>query len=147
MKEIHTQIEINATPERVWKILTNFAAYPEWNPFIRSAVCQELKPGEIIEIALLPPEGEGWTFHPVLTTVHPERELEWLGRFILPGLFDGRHSFRIRVVDQNHIRFTQAESFRGVLVPFFGGLLEKTRAGFEEMNCALKQRAESTLSL
>src|SRR5208337_3854746 len=35
MKEIHTEIEINAPAEKVWKVLTDFAAYPEWNPFVR----------------------------------------------------------------------------------------------------------------
>ena len=35
------------------------------------------------------------TFKPTVLAVHPERELRWLGRFILPGLFDGEHSFRI----------------------------------------------------
>jgi uncharacterized membrane protein len=34
MKEIHTEIEINAPAEKVWRVLTDFAAYPEWNPFV-----------------------------------------------------------------------------------------------------------------
>jgi uncharacterized protein YndB with AHSA1/START domain len=32
MRELRDEIEIEATPERVWEILTDFAAYPEWNP-------------------------------------------------------------------------------------------------------------------
>ena len=35
MKEIHTEIEIHAPAERVWQVLTDFAAYPQWNSFIR----------------------------------------------------------------------------------------------------------------
>ncbi len=147
MTELHTQIEIAAPAERVWKILTNFSAYQEWNPFIRSAICADLKPGAVLEIALLPPGGEGWTFRPVLTTVHAERELKWLGRLFLPGLFDGEHRFTIEVLDSHHVRFVQSEKFRGLLVPFFKGLLAKTSRGFEEMNHALKSRAESSLTL
>jgi uncharacterized protein YndB with AHSA1/START domain len=33
MKEIHTEIEINSPAEKVWRVLTDFATYPEWNPF------------------------------------------------------------------------------------------------------------------
>ena len=35
-KEIKTEILINAAPEKVWSILTNFEKYPDWNPFIKS---------------------------------------------------------------------------------------------------------------
>jgi len=33
-KEIKTSIEISASPETIWKILTNFEDYENWNPFI-----------------------------------------------------------------------------------------------------------------
>jgi uncharacterized protein YndB with AHSA1/START domain len=36
-KQLHATIEIDATQERVWQILTDFAAYPDWNPFITRA--------------------------------------------------------------------------------------------------------------
>ena len=35
MKEIQTEIEINASAEKVWRVLIDFAAYSEWNPFVR----------------------------------------------------------------------------------------------------------------
>ena len=34
MKELQSEIEINAPAERVWEVLADFASYPRWNPFI-----------------------------------------------------------------------------------------------------------------
>ena len=36
-KQLRTHIDIHASPERVWQVLTDFAAYPDWNPFITRA--------------------------------------------------------------------------------------------------------------
>ena len=36
MKEISTNININATAEKVWSVLTNFSKYSDWNPFIKT---------------------------------------------------------------------------------------------------------------
>ena len=32
MKSISTEVIIDANIEKVWKILSDFPAYPEWNP-------------------------------------------------------------------------------------------------------------------
>jgi len=34
MRQIETFTDIDAPPQAVWDILTNFAAYGRWNPFI-----------------------------------------------------------------------------------------------------------------
>jgi ribosome-associated toxin RatA of RatAB toxin-antitoxin module len=34
MKSITTAIVMNANREKVWNILSDFPAYPDWNPFI-----------------------------------------------------------------------------------------------------------------
>jgi hypothetical protein len=73
----------------------------------------------------------------------PGRELRWLGRFLVPGLMDGEHAFRIEPIAGGRSRFTQSERFSGILVAFLKGTLRKTELGFEQMNGALKQRVEA----
>jgi uncharacterized protein YndB with AHSA1/START domain len=57
-KEIKTEILINATPEKVWSILTSFDNYPNWNPFIKS-IKGEVKVGNMITARIEPPEAKG----------------------------------------------------------------------------------------
>ena len=143
MKELHTEIEIDAPAERVWHLLTDFASYPSWNPFIRSIGGRPI-PGERLEVRLEPPGGRGMTFKPEVLEAEPEHALRWLGRLLVPGLFDGEHSFLIQSLDEDRVRFVQREAFKGLLVPLFARSLDNsTLRGFEEMNLALKERAEA----
>jgi hypothetical protein len=34
MLEIRTEIDIEASPPRVWRALTDFKTFPDWNPFV-----------------------------------------------------------------------------------------------------------------
>ena len=144
MKELNTEIEIQASDERVWKLLTDFASFPQWNPFIRQTK-GEAKVGARLEVHIQPSGASSMTFKPVVLKVEPNRELRWIGRLLMPGLFDGEHIFIIEPLEANRVRFTQREVFTGLLVPLFARSLDKdTRRGFEEMNQALKSRAEQT---
>jgi hypothetical protein len=142
MKEISTEIEIEATPDRVWQVVCDFDAYPDWNPFIRD-ISGKAERGSKLKVRIEPPGGRGMTFKPTVLAAEPQRELRWLGRLLIPGVFDGEHSFRIETADEGRVRFIQSERFRGALVPLFGKNLEKTERGFGAMNEALKRRAES----
>ena len=74
----------------------------------------------------------------------PGKEIRWVGRVLVPGLFDGEHYFKIEPLEDGKVRFIQGEKFTGVLVPFMSGLIDSAKIGFEEMNVALKERAETT---
>jgi hypothetical protein len=141
--QLQTEIEIEAAPDRVWKILTDFGAYPEWNPFIRfvHGVPQQ---GSCLEVRIQPSGTKGMTFRPSILTVDVGRELRWLGRFLFPGIFDGEHRFLIEPITIGKVRFHQSEQFSGILVPIFRSSLDRdTKRGFEDMNLALKARAET----
>lgn len=142
MKELCTEIEIQASSERVWQILSDFARFPQWNPFIRWAKGQA-KTGAHLDVRIQPSGASGMTFKPVVLKAEPNRELRWLGRFLLPGIFDGEHIFNIESLGPQQVHFTQREIYTGWLVPLMAhGLDTDTRHGFEEMNQALKVQAE-----
>jgi uncharacterized protein YndB with AHSA1/START domain len=33
-RQLRAEVEVEASPERIWEVLTDFAAYRQWNPFI-----------------------------------------------------------------------------------------------------------------
>ena len=141
MREVVSEIDISAPPTRVWTVLTDFARFPEWNPFIRE-IAGEPRLGAKLRVKMAS-GSRTFTFRPSLLEVVPPQRLRWLGHLLVPRLFDGEHRFHLEPRgDGTH--FTQAEKFTGLLVPLTGRLLAATHKSFERMNAALKDRAESS---
>jgi hypothetical protein len=142
--ELHTSIDIAATPEQVWAVLTDFERYDEWNPFV-TAIEGAATVGERLRVRLVPPGARGITLKPRVTVVDSGRTFEWLGSIVVRGIFDGRHRFDLEATAQG-TRFTQAEHFSGVLVRLLPRSFHaRTAAGFAAMNDALKARVEQAV--
>jgi hypothetical protein len=142
VRELQASIEIDAPAERVWDVVSDLGDYEEWNPFITEAEGEFIE-GSRLAIKIQPPGGRQMQFKPTVLEVEPRRSVRWLGRFILPGIFDGEHTLAVEPVGESTARFTQRERFSGILTAFSGKLFDRTQAGFEAMNEALKRRCES----
>ncbi|MFE3193615.1 SRPBCC family protein [Nocardia sp. NPDC059240] len=143
MKAISAAIVIQAPPMRVWEVLVDLRAYPEWNPFIREAA-GEIAVGNTLNLRMFPVTGgRPTTFKPVVLEARPGAEVRWLGRLLLPGIFDGEHSFTLTATADG-TEVVQAEKFSGVIVPFVGGSIADTQESFVALNAALKKRVENS---
>jgi hypothetical protein len=146
MRVLSADIDINAQADEVWRVLVDFPAYPDWNPFIRR-ISGRLAPGARLSVYIQSGEKPGRTFRPVVRSLEPGRTLCWLGHVVLPGIFDGEHCFTIEPIGPTRVRFVQRERFGGLLVPILWGAVERdTKRGFEAMNVALKARVERSES-
>ena len=140
--ELHTEIDIDATPEVVWQVLTDLDRYTEWNPFITSSV-GEPEVGQTLINRMEPPGGMAITLKPHVTVVEDGKTFEWLGKVGFSGVFDGRHRFDIEA-SASGTKLTQSEELDGMLVRLLRKSVDtSTKSGFEAMNVALKARAES----
>ena len=139
MRRISVTTEINAPVEAVWAQLADTDKFAEWNPFMPSLE-GTLAKGERLAVRIVPPGAKGMTFHPTVTAAEKNRKLEWLGRFLIPGLFDGRHTFTLAPTAGGGTLLTQEETFTGMLVPLMASTLTKTEEGFRQMNEALRAR-------
>lgn len=135
---IHTTIDINASPAQVWDILTDFASYSEWNPFIKKIE------GEVAVGNRIYAEIGNMKFKPVVVAFETEKVFEWLGHVLIPRvIFDGQHKFELIANSDGTTTLNHSEKFQGILVPLMKNMLNnETKAGFESMNEALKARAE-----
>ena len=61
MKELYTEITINASINKVWKILTDFKEYPNWNPFIKE-ITVEVIANNTFQVTIMPPDSKKMTF-------------------------------------------------------------------------------------
>lgn len=141
-RTIRSAIEIRAPLEAVWDVLTDFSAYPEWNPHIRQ-VRGTARLGGRLTIRSHPRGGRPVVLRPLLTAWDPPTEMRWRGTFISRHLFSGEHGFKLEPLGENRVRFLQDETFSGLLVPLYARLrLPRTREGFAEVNEALRERVE-----
>ena len=144
MPEIQTQIEIDTPPDTVWRILADFPAYPDWNPFVTSIEGRQTV-GERLTARYEPPDSRATTQGLTLRHFEPGVELRWLGHLGSPYIFYGEHSVRLEANATGGTTVHHSEHFGGVLaVPLLWLVRKNTERGFEAMNTALKARAESS---
>lgn len=141
--EITTQITIQAPASVVWNILMNFQSYPAWNPFIKE-ISGEAIVGTSLKVRIQPMNSKGMTFKPKVLICNPNVHFQWKGQLFIPGIFDGKHEFKIQENKDGSSTLFHNEQFSGIL----SGIYNTTNAqlGFEAMNDALKSRAELQVS-
>jgi hypothetical protein len=144
MHTLDTEIEIGASPDGIWSILTDFDAYRRWNPFIRS-IKGVARKGASLDVRVQLDGAKERSFRATVLAADRPGELSWRGRLLIPGILDAEHRFTIEALSSGKARFRQMEQFGGVLVPFLRRTLDgPVQRAFVEMNIALKERAEAS---
>ena len=146
MPSINTEIEINASAEDVWLELMDFESYKDWNPLV-DYKGGEPQWGKRLDLVIKQPSGSSFAVKPTVTERIENEKFQWLGRLLLPKIFDGRHTFEIEARGDGVV-LKHYENFAGILKHPMGwiGVYRKTKPGFVLMNEELKRRVENRVA-
>lgn len=141
MRTVGNTIMIGAEPGSVWSVLTDFAAYGAWNPFIRE-VTGRLEQGATLTFTVSLGGERQTTTRAVIDELVPERRLSWRGGLPL-GLLRGLHSFELQPILGGTSLLDQ-ETFSGPLVPLLmtRHRLQTQQKAFVSVDEALRRRVE-----
>lgn len=139
MREIRTEIEIDAPPAAVWEVLTDLDAYEAWNPHVVAA-SGDLSLGSSLDITVRREGVRDRSMTVTVTELFPELHLVWVGKLLSATLFEGRHVFELEPLDDGRTRLVNREEVRGLLAGLI--VTDDPEVDYEKMNEALKERVE-----
>jgi len=108
------EIDIHATPERIWSVLTDAAGYARWNSTV-ARMEGEIAEGSRFKLWV---PGETRTFTPKVSDVAANEHMTWTGGFA--PLFKGVRTFTLRPSAAAVTEFVMTEHFTGLILPLVG---------------------------
>ena len=138
MKHFATAIIIRAPPETIWALLTDAAAYPQWNSTVERIDGQIVASGRVTVHARSAP---GRAFPLRVTEFVPWQKMVWAGGLPL-GLFTGTRSF-VLTAAYGGVRFAMDETYDGLLAPLITRSIPDLQPAFDTFAVDLKRRAEA----
>jgi len=135
--ECAAAIDIRATPQRIWSLLTNAADFPRWNSTV-TRMSGTIAEGErlALEVAAAP----GRTFRPRVTRIEPEKRMVWSDGFA--PMFKGVRTFALERAAGGRTAFSMVEVLSGVMLPMIKGSLPDFGPAFEAYAADLQREAE-----
>jgi len=138
--EVRVSINIHATPERIWALLTNAADFPRWNSTV-SSIKGPIAKGQKLELNV--PISDR-TFSPKVTELEPLTRMVWSDG--MAPMFKGERTFTLTPREDGTTDFEMVEIFSGVMLPMIKGSLPDFGPVFDRYARDLKQEAEKVSS-
>ncbi len=142
MKEINSEIEINASLSRVWGILADIKNWNKWNPIVNDADGR-LTLGSKLTVTMKGKDGKDTNkYSPEVIQLDMEKSFRWKATMMAGFLFTNYKQIELKETSSG-TQLKHSEQFSGLLVPLFWSKME---AGVPKMigamNRALKGEAE-----
>ncbi|MCR9253814.1 MAG: SRPBCC domain-containing protein [bacterium] len=140
-RAIYTDIEIDATAQQVWRVLTDTASYRNWASFLIE-IQGEIKDGKkITTVFQLDPKKEKRNSIEHTISVTEGSEFNWAEKG--PGGISDNHHFKVEALPNGKTRFIQSDEIKGGVTWLMGGNLTKLYSrGYQAFNRSLKAEVE-----
>jgi hypothetical protein len=146
--EIRKEIDLEAAPMEVWRVVTTFSEYGQWNSQL-SYLDGAVQPGGRLHLRLAVEGTAPYAFYANISHWEVGKRFAWIARTGFPRVFDGEHFFELHDLGQGRTRLVNREEYRGLLSQIIRQLpmMKVAPSGFEKMNQELKAFVEAKKSL
>jgi hypothetical protein len=140
MKQYTAAVSIRATPEAIWAVLIDGAAYANWNPEI-PRVDGAITLGTKIRAHVVLHGGKVQPVTVRITELVAPRRMVWTGGLPL-GLFTGQRTFSLAARGDGSVEFTINVHFSGLLSGLIAWSLGNRQPDIEACAAGLKRWVE-----
>ncbi|HET9906938.1 MAG TPA: SRPBCC domain-containing protein [Anaerolineales bacterium] len=137
MRKYSASTTINASPEKIWSILTDASSYPTWDTSM-DRIDGKLALGETVKFFT---KLSSQAFPVKVTGFEPNRQLTLTGGMPL-GLFKSERTHRLTSNKDGTTTFQTEEVFSGLLLPIFGRTIPDLTENFKAFAAGLKKQSE-----
>jgi uncharacterized protein YndB with AHSA1/START domain len=135
--ECGVHIQINAKPEKIWRLLTNAQDFPRWNTMVQN-IEGRIALGETIKVKV--PYAPNRVFNLKVSAWTPNQMMVW--RDGAAPMFQGVRTYTLIPQSDGTTEFSMVEVLSGLMLPMIGGSLPDFAPPFERYAADLKKEAE-----
>jgi len=133
-KFVHTEIDIPASPDKVWQVLVDVERYPEWNP-VFTVLEGKLDQGNKITYQVQESEEKSAKIAAKVTSYIPQKLLNQTGGYW--GILTFDHTYLLEPME-NETRVIIHEDYTGVWVNFWNP--SNVEEQYKKLAVSLKNR-------
>jgi len=142
MKELRTEITLEAPVNRIWELLADLKLYPQWNPLFERAT-GHMNVGEQLELVVHLPEVAPFIVTPKILSVDNQSGFCWKHTVWCAGFFTWKYCVELETLAPDRLKFIQRSRFGGILGPLFNlGMKASVFDGLIKMNEAMRRWGE-----
>jgi len=145
--EVQNETVIDAPVEDVWKVLTDFDLYSEWNPFLINASVEPRVGGKTRFISDIPEVGH-MKHDGVVTVMNKNSEFTFQVTTLHESIGMADHTMILVPLPNKQSKLIHKEIFKGTLIGVtrFMPVGDRAIKGFRLMDQALKERVEGGIN-